>query len=54
MVVEASVRGRPVYEKHGFRVVKPMEFGFSEKFADRQKPNLFFMRRATRRDDDDK
>ena len=52
MVVESTVSGRAVYEKHGFRVVKPMEFEFSEKFADRQKPNIFFMRRVPRRDDD--
>ena len=48
MVVEATVNGRPVYEKHGFQMIKPMEFEFSEKFAGRQKPNIFFMRRAAR------
>lgn len=52
MVVESTVKGRAVYEKHGFRVIKPMEFEFSEKFADQQKPNLFFMRRGPGRDDD--
>ena len=52
MVVESTVNGRAVYEKHGFRVVKPMEFDFPEKFANGQKPTLFFMRRAAKRDED--
>ncbi|KAL8795165.1 MAG: hypothetical protein Q9195_002320 [Heterodermia aff. obscurata] len=52
-VVESSVNGRAVYAKHGFRLVKPMEFDFSEKFASRQKPNIFFLRRPARRNGDD-
>ena len=53
MVVESTVNGRAVYEKHGFQVVKPMEFEYSEKFASRQKPTLFFMSRSVTRNDGD-
>ncbi|KAL8833168.1 MAG: hypothetical protein Q9170_004449 [Blastenia crenularia] len=45
-VVEASMKGAPVYEKHGLRNVSKMQYSMPAKFAGRRTPNLLFMKRV--------
>lgn len=47
-ILEASRKGSSLYERFGFRAVRKMEFVFPEKFADRPKSELLFMRRPAR------
>ncbi|KAL8802435.1 MAG: hypothetical protein Q9182_003803 [Xanthomendoza sp. 2 TL-2023] len=48
-VVEATAAGVPVYEKHGFVTEHQMRFDCPERWADRPKPELAFMRRTARK-----
>ncbi|KAL9122707.1 MAG: hypothetical protein Q9187_000745 [Circinaria calcarea] len=44
-IVESTMNAVRLYEKNGFRGVEEMKFEFPEKYADKPKPNLLFMRR---------
>ncbi|KAH7313768.1 hypothetical protein B0I35DRAFT_435810 [Stachybotrys elegans] len=45
-ITEASVMGRRVYEKMGFKGVEEIEYEVDAEFADRSKPSNLFMRTA--------
>lgn len=47
-VVEASMKGAPVYARHGFESMGKMQYNMPAKFGDRQTPDLFFMKRLPR------
>ncbi|KAL8784056.1 MAG: hypothetical protein Q9213_004183, partial [Squamulea squamosa] len=54
IIVEATKAGIAVYEKHGFRTEYQMRFEYPEKFREKAKPDLAFMRRVpktTKKDD---